>query len=449
MPGKWIDKNRLFHLLVKIFFAKSCTLREMMSNASARTTPLFMLGTQAVGEIMMYQPISHVSTDICVAGTGHTTGVLVPILTNLDYRVAILTRSPHKAEQLKGARFVLNDITTKETYYGEPFLVTTNAKTALQHSRVVVLAIPMSGWETYLQKILPHVQSGSTIITLQSQASLKLMVKKVHEVLGIQNQNLTLVSCDLLPFTCRSTRAHDRTVITELFSVKAFTNLVIDPGENREAILPLLHDIIPHEIIEHQRGLELLFTSSNASIHVPIMVGLYEEEQKGNLPRKFYHDITDSIVELLENLNHEHQSIVREIKKSYQDFKVPHEGDLLAYMCGKHSYLVGRLDIKTLGDFFRKNPAYQNMVVPTKEGQLDINSRTLTEDVPFTLVPFWDACQKFGIKTPVLKRMILDAQKIMGKEYITVDGQRGQDFKETPAPHNFGITTPKELMTQY
>jgi len=37
----------------------------------------------------------------------------------------------------------------------------------------------------------------------------------------------------------------------------------------------------------------------------------------------------------------------------------------------------------------------------------------------------------------------------MGKEYVTVDGQAGQDFKETSAPRNFGITTLKELMSQY
>ena len=93
---------------------------------------------------MIPQTISDVSTDICIAGTGNTTGVLVPTLTNLGYRVALLTRSPHKAEQLEGARFVLNNTTTKETSVGEPFLVTTDAKAALQNSSAVVLAIPIN-----------------------------------------------------------------------------------------------------------------------------------------------------------------------------------------------------------------------------------------------------------------------------------------------------------------
>jgi len=107
-----------------------------------------------MGEIMMYKTTGHSEQGqgICIAGTGNTTGVLVPLLTTLDYRATILTRTAQKAEQLKGVKFVLNNITSRETYHGEPFLVTTDAKTALQDSSVVVLAIPMSGWETYLLK---------------------------------------------------------------------------------------------------------------------------------------------------------------------------------------------------------------------------------------------------------------------------------------------------------
>lgn len=394
---------------------------------------------------MMYKTTGHSKEGICIAGTGNTTGVLVPLLTTLDYRVAILTRTAQKAEELKGVKFVLNNITSRETYHGEPFLVTTDAKTALQDSSVVVLAIPMS----YLQKILPHVQSGSTIITLQSQSSLRLMVQKHQAILGLHSQNLTLVSADILPFTCRSSQIHDSSIITELSALKGFTNLVIDPYENTKAILPLVQDIIPKEIIEQQRGLELLLTPSNAPFHVPIMLGLYEEEQNGKLPGKFYFDMTDSSLELIENLNQEYKSIIQEIQKLYPDFRVPHEGDLLAYMSGKYSHLFGELEVNTLSDFFRKNPAYQNILVPVKEGKLDINSRCFSEDVPFTLVPVWDVSQVLGIKTPVLERIILDAQKIMGKEYITIDGSAGQDFKETSAPRNFGITTLKELMSQY
>ncbi len=398
---------------------------------------------------MMHKTTGHSQEGVCIAGTGNTTGVLVPILTNLDYRVTVLTRTPQKAEELKGAKFVLNQTQTEETYYEEAFLVTTDAKTALQDSSVVILAIPMSGWEAYLQKILPHVQSGSTIITLQSQSSLRLMVQKNQAILGLHSQNLTLVSGDILPFTCRANEIHDSTIITELSALKGFTNLVIDPYENTKTILPLVHDIVPKEIIQYQRGLELLLTPSNAPFHVPIMLGLYEEEQKGKLPAKFYFDMTDSSLELIENLNQEYKSIIQEIKKLYPDFRVPYEGDLLPYMSGKYSHLFGELEVNTLSDFFRKNPAYQNIFVPVKEGKLDINSRCLTEDVPFTLVPVWDVSQVLGIKTPVLKRIILDAQKIMGKEYITVDCQAGPHFKETAAPRNFGITTLKELMIQY
>ena len=398
---------------------------------------------------MKHKTSSHSSKDICIAGTGNTTGVLVPLLTTLDYRVTVLTRSARKAEQLKGAKFVLNHITARETFHAEPFLLTTDAKTALQDSSVVVLAIPMSGWETYLQKILAHLQTGSTIITLQSQASLKSVVQKTQSILGLHSQDLTLVSADILPFTCRANEVHDSTVITELSALKGFTNVVIDPYENTKAILPLVEDIVPQEIIQYERGLELLLTPSNAPFHVPIMLGLYEEEQKGKLPAKFYFDMTDSSLELIESLNQEYQRIIQEIQKLYPDFRVPYEGDLLPYMSAKYSHLFGQLEINTLSDFFRKNPAYKNIFVPVKEGKLDINSRTFTEDVPFTLVPVWDVSQVLGIKTAVLERIILDAQKIMGKEYITIYGRAGKDFKETAAPRNFGITTLKELMSQY
>lgn len=94
---------------------------------------------------MMYKTKGHSAQGICIAGTGNTTGVLVPLLTTLDYRVTILTRTAQKAQQLKGAKFVLNNITSREKYYGEPFLVTTDAKIALQDSSIIVLAIPMSG----------------------------------------------------------------------------------------------------------------------------------------------------------------------------------------------------------------------------------------------------------------------------------------------------------------
>jgi len=72
-------------------------------------------------------------------------------------------------------------------------------------------------------------------------------------------------------------------------------------------------------------------------------------------------------------------------------------------MSGKYSHLFGELEVNTLSDFFRKNPAYKNIFVPVKEGKLDINSRCFSEDVPFTLVPVWDVSQVLGIKTPVLE----------------------------------------------
>lgn len=327
-------------------------------------------------------------------------------------------------------------------------MVTTDAQAALRHSKVVILATPMSGWETYLKKILPHIPSDSTIITLQSQVSLKLIVQKIQKTLG-QNQKLTLVSSDFLPFACRSNQPENKTITTTLSAVKEFTNVVIDPRENEKAILPLLHQIIPKKIIQSQRGLELLLTPSNASNHVPIMLGLYKQEHNEKLPAKFYCDISDLSLEFVEKLNEVYKNIIREIKKSHPDFKVPYEGDFLAYISAKYSHLISGLEVQTLLDFFRKNPLYQNFHVPLKEGKLDVQSRFLTEDIPFVLVPIWDVAQTLGMQTPVLTSMILDAQKIMGKEYITADDQPGAHFKETTAPRNFGLCTFKEIIHQY
>lgn len=122
---------------------------------------------------------------------------------------------------------------------------------------------------------------------------------------------------------------------------------------------------------------------------------------------------------------------------------------LRSMMYGKYADSIS--DPSSLLTTFKTNSAYKYTVHPMKKlenGKFvpNFESRQLTEDIPFGLVPMKGTAELLGTATPTLDKVILWAQEKINKSYL-VDGQlTGADVKHSGAPQRFGVEHVEDLL---
>jgi opine dehydrogenase len=75
----------------------------------------------------------------------------------------------------------------------------------------------------------------------------------------------------------------------------------------------------------------------------------------------------------------------------------------------------------------------------------DWSSRFFGEDIPHGLVVLRGLAELLDLPTPTIDRILLWAQRQMGREYL-VDGRlSGADVRHSGAPQRFGISSLEQL----
>lgn len=399
-------------------------------------------------------PVTMVKALICGGGNGaHVLAGLAPAQPGVEARV--LTLFADEAERwtkaMEGHDFKVDchaggKVTVVK---GKPTAVTKDPAVAAQDVDIIVFTVPAFAHAGYLEALKPYVKPGLILVGCPGQAGFEFAVRGIW---GEAAKQVTIMSFESLPWACRFTEfGRSAEVLGTKGTLQGSLNMgspapPMDPTAMLQQVLGPLPKLITSG---HLIGITLMAT--NGYLHPSIMCGYWENWDGKSMqePPLFYNGITKESALLLHNVSDEIVATAKTLSEKCKGVDMTH----VAHMYHWYLRCYGT-DIEDKTDLYtciKTNRAYKGLTHPcsrNEDGSFSPNFgyRYLTEDIPFGIVVMRGIATIAGIPTPHMDRIILWAQKVMGKEYL-VDGElKGKDMKETRSPQAYGITTLEALM---
>jgi opine dehydrogenase len=333
---------------------------------------------------------------IAVLGGGHGAHTMAADLTMKGFEIN-MCEAPEFEENIKTTidrqAIDLIDVWGKK-HTVEINLVTTNFKQALEGASYIMMVTPAIGSSTFFNAIIPFLEDGQTIIKWSANFS-ALSFGKILKDKGIK-KNITLAEAHTLPWGCRL--MEPGTVQIMVWAVKLL--LATLPSKNIDTVIEDVRKMYP--VVSSVNVLGTTLNNLNPIVHpigVIMNAGWIDSSGKDFY---FYRDGTTL-------------SISRGIKAVFEEV----------------SKVAGALDVKMLeypeDDFWRKSTIMSTYFRATfdKEGAAarisgpsSVNSRYITEDLPFGLVPISKLAKQFNVSTPVIDSVIAISSVINHTNYL-------------------------------
>jgi len=315
-------------------------------------------------------------------------------------------------------------------------------------SPIIIMVVPAFAHGGILSQLAPYLSKGSTIVALPARSGLEY---QAQDILGTITQNgCVLVGFQTLPWACRTGEfGHSVTIYGTKNRVGAACLPAKEIGEKARVFSTLLGI----NVIPYQSMLELSLANTGQLIHPGIMYSVFADRLEEVFPSEaivplFYASVDDKAAEFLSQMSKEVLTIKKVVEERLPSFEMPGIVHLSQWL--NQSYGEEILDISSLAKQFQTNQGYQTFKVPVKKSndgyRVDVNTRYLTEDVPFGLLVTKGIASVAGVETPMIDEVISNTSAWIGKEYL-VDGKLiGRDMVTTRAPQRYKIDSLQELV---
>ncbi|MFQ5858361.1 MAG: NAD/NADP octopine/nopaline dehydrogenase family protein, partial [Anaerolineae bacterium] len=243
-----------------------------------------------------------------------------------------------------------------------------------------------------------------------------------------------------LPWACRIRQYGQEVAI---LGTKAEVDLTAWPPDVAGEIATLLSELLEVRLQPSASFLSLTLADTGQLIHPGVMYGLFrdwDDRPYAEAPL-FYQAIDATTAGILQQLSDEVQ-----ILRAALERRLPHV-DLCAVRpldeWLRRSYGDAIADASSLQSCFATNRSYAGLRAPMRPtgGGLvpDFQARYLAEDVPYGLVVTRGIAELAGVATPTMDRVIMWAQKCLGKEYLIEGKLQGGDVASSRAPQRYGF----------
>lgn len=362
---------------------------------------------------------------VTIVGGGSSAHVLIPFLSNADFKVNILTRRP--AEWSHEVELQLHSIDgeLKETFNGSLTMISDKPARVIPQADFIVLCMPVSKYRIALHDIAPHLDKNREVFigTIYGQAGFNWMVTEIGRKFDLSN--VITFAVGLIPWICRTVE-YGRVGVT--YGGKEVNVVAVSPPEKFRA----LDDLFLKNICERwlKKGafrqsanfLSLTLSVDNQIIHPSRCYGLFLSHggswiRKGDIPY-FYRDFDERSADLLRQLDGDYSKIRNAIKAKYPKKDFTYMLDYLALerlsyqsenTCIRESFTTSH----TLG-------AIKPPTVHQENGEWAINPnhRFFTDDIHYGLcIAKWMADQ-LGLAVPTIDQIIKWAQELRQEKII-------------------------------
>ena len=307
-------------------------------------------------------------------------------------------------------------------------LITTEVKEAIENVDVLMVVTPANAHRFLAEICVPHLKEGQVVILNPGRTFGAIEFKQVLKEKGC-NADVIIAEAETLLYAARANNflgevkifgikkevpvaSIDAHLIPELMGVirEAFPQFI--PGDDvfKTSLNNIATVFHPAITILNSGWIEKTFPFSLLGLRFP----------KLRMPRfRFYVDgCSPSVAEVLEKIDGERIAVGAAL-----GLRITSAKDWLHF-----SY---RAKGRNLYEMIHYNPAYQKIIAPNS-----LNSRYITEDVPFSLVPIASMGEMLGVPTPVIKSLVNIASAIHGCDYwkdgrnVEKLGVKGMSVKE-------------------
>jgi len=341
---------------------------------------------------------------IAVLGGGHGAHTMAADLALKGYMVN-MCEAPHFKENitvtLERQAIELIDGWGKK-HFVKLNLVTTNFEEALKDARYIMLCLPGIGTKKFFEWIIPHLADGQTIIKWAANFS-SLLFAKMQKKKGI-NKDITLAEAHTLPWGCRLLAPG--TARIAVWAVRLL--LATLPARKIDDVIGDIKKMYP--VVATENVLATSLNNLNPIVH-PVACIMN----------------TGWIETALENFHLYRDgntlSVSRGIKAVFED--VSKVADVIGV--GMNEYPEE--------DFWKKSAIMSTYfrAVFDKEGAVasisgpsSMQSRYVTEDLPYGLVPIKKLAQQYNVPTPTIDAVIHFASLVNQMDYM----QKGLSLQE-------------------
>lgn len=270
--------------------------------------------------------------------------------------------------------------------------VTTDPAEALAWSETLVCSVPSYAHQPFLEQLLPHLKPGHLLALLPGNLG-ALAFAEALRAAGMDS--VIVAESDTAPYVCRKS-APDRAVI---WGTVTGLGIGVEPASQTDEAVPVLRALFPGAVA-YGSALEAGLSALNPVVHPPgvLMNAGRVERSRGEF--WFYDEgVTPSVVTVIEALDGERLALgaalgleLTPVAEAFHKAGFGPKGDLWAVINGSKMLTALRAP-----------------------GQID--TRWLTEDIPFGLVPWSLLGDRLGIETPVIDALVTLAAATLQRDF--------------------------------
>jgi hypothetical protein len=315
-------------------------------------------------------------------------------------------------------------------------------------SPIIIMIVPAFAHGVIISQLAPYLTEESTIAALPARSGLEYQAQDILSEVG-QN-GCTLVGFQTLPWACRTGEfGHSVTI----HGTKNRVGAACLPAKEIKEKARVFSTLLGMDVIPYQSMLELSLANTGQLIHPGIMYSVFADRLGEVFPSEnevplFYASVDETAAKVLSQMSDEVLTIKKVVENRLPGLKMPGVVHLSQWL--NQAYGKEILDTSSLAKQFQTNRGYQTFKVPMKKFsdgyRVDVNTRYLTEDVPFGLLVTKGIALVVGVETPVIDEVITNTSAWIGKEYL-IDGELiGRDVMRTRAPQRYTIDSLEELI---
>ena len=269
--------------------------------------------------------------------------------------------------------------------------VTTDAAEALAWSDVVLMAVPAYAHRAFAEACAPHLRPGHLVALLPGTLG---TLAWAHLLRAQAVRGVTLAESDSAPYVCRKT-APDRAVVWGVLTGLGFG---VFPAARTGLAMPVLAELFPGARA-HPDALACGLSSLNPIVHPPgvLMNAGRIERSRGEF--YFYEEgVTPVVVRAIEAVDRERRQLGKALGL-----------DLLPVAAAYHAAGFG-----PAGDLWATINGSRMLTALRAPGAVD--TRWLTEDVPFGLVTWASLAAQVGVPTPLMDALTVLTSAVLGQD---------------------------------
>lgn len=279
--------------------------------------------------------------------------------------------------------------------------VTTDPAEALAWSETLVCSVPSYAHQPFLEQLLPHLNPGHILALLPGNLGALAAAHALREA-GVEG--VIVAESDTAPYVCRKS-APDRAVI---WGTVTGLGIGVAPASQTDEAMPVLRALFPGAVA-YKSALHAGLSALNPVVHPPgvLMNAGRIERSRGEF--WFYEEgVTPSVVKVIEGVDRERLAL----------------GAALGLTLTPVAEAFHQAGFGPRGDFWATINGSQMLTALRAPGQVE--TRWLTEDIPYGLASWALVGDRLGVETPVIDALVTLASVTLGRDFRAETRDLGQ-----------------------